>query len=192
MQYFQQFPQTTYTLTESGGGQTARLPRVVPNMTIKLQMNIFDDTNLPYSEYRVRDEDRPDTVAAILYGSSRYAWVILLANNMRDWYDWPLTEVEFANYMNRKYEDPIGARNGLVRSADINTLNPQYIWVLSDGRELEVDADTYATLPTNEQKTVSVYEQEYTLNDDRRTIRVPTLDAIPMVVSQFADAVSRP
>lgn len=182
MQFFQQFPNIEYTLTENGGSQTMRLPRVVPNMTVKLKMNIFDDVNLPYSEYRINDEDRPDTVAAVLYGSARYAWVILLANNMRDWYDWPLTDIEFSDYMNRKYESSYGARDGVeVSSSTVS----RYIWNTTTGQSLDVDVTAFSALPPEQQETETVYDHEYAENDARRMIRVPLLDAMESIINQL-------
>ncbi len=189
MLYFQEFPHIDYRLTEGGDSVApVRLSRNVPNMTVKLAMNIFDDENLPYVTYRIKDRDRPDTVAAQMYGASRYAWVILLANNMRDWYDWPLDDREFVTYMARKYETTTGALDGLDES---RTLVARYEWVRTDGQVLEVDETAYSALPESDRRIVTVYDDEYAINDARRLIRVPTFEALPSVLRQFQQAVAR-
>lgn len=189
MLFFQYFPRVSYRSVEQSDGESQVLSRVVPNMTVKLALNIFADENLPYLTYRIKDRDRPDTVSVQLYGASRYAWVILLANNMRDLYDWPLDDREFTAYMNRKYETTPGALDGVVRSKQ---LVHRLVWVRSDEQELDVDATYYDTLPATDRRTDTIYDHEYADNDARRYIRVPTFEALTTVVRQFDAAVSVP
>lgn len=167
------------------GVDSSVIVRTIPNMTIKLVLDMLDSPNLPYSLYRISDGDRPDIVATKLYGASRYAWVIMLANKMRDDYDWPLSDSEFYEYMNRKYETTEGANNGYQASK--NTIS-KYIWITSDMQQLEVDQTFYNTLTVNERKTLSVYDIEYADNDKRREIRVPALDALSLLVSDLNKA----
>lgn len=131
MRYFQKFPTFPYSLTEYVQGASAqKIVRVVPNMTVKLKMDIFAAPNIEYFTYRIEDKDRVDTIAAQMYGSTEYAWLILLANNMRDWYDWPLTELEFNEYIREKYESSSGMGDGLERSA---VLISAYRWNFIEG-----------------------------------------------------------
>ena len=187
MQFFQRFPRISYTMVEGRDNTTQRVSRSVPNMTVKLVMNIFENANLPYLTYRIKGRDRPDTVAPQLYGSSRYAWVILLANSMRDWYDWPLDDREFDAYRARKYESVSGARDGV--SVSRSTIR-RYIWSTSGGQLLDVDVTYYDTLSDVDRSTETVYTYEYDINDTRRLIRVPTFDALPVVIRQFDSVVS--
>lgn len=180
MDYFKRFPTVEYRLSEVGSITT--MARTVPNMTVKLQLDIFEGETLAYQTYRIKDRDRPDTIAAEMYGASRYAWVIMLANNMRDWYDWPLSDEEFRNYMNKKYESSSGIGDGdSVSRATI----AQYIWITEDGRELSVDEPAYQTLAPHVRRTVTVYDQEYAANDSRRIIRLPTMDELGMIIRQM-------
>lgn len=182
MQYFQKFPPISYSMIESGDGVTARVNRTVPNMTVSLDMTIFDSAVMTYKKYRVTDADRPDTVAAIEYGASRYAWVILLANKMKDWYDWPLTNDEFYAYMNKKYETSPGANNGNDNSKSIIA---EYWWQKDSDTAIQVDQGFYLGLPAEDRYAISVFDKEYDLNDKRREIRIPTLAELPNIVKQF-------
>lgn len=166
MKYFQNFPAVPYTLTETINGFPQELTRVVPNMTIR-----FDTTYQlgDYEWYRIEDRDRPDTLAAQWYGSTRYTWVVMLSNNLRDMYDWPMTSLEFYDYMNRKYETTEGARDGFTESQ--NTIY-QYRWTDPvTKQEIIVDETLYITKPANQRREFTIYDYETEQNDIKRDIR---------------------
>lgn len=200
MQFFQRFPTLPYQSIERGANTTHQLTRTVPNMTVSLNLTIGDEEGTAFSFYRVTDRDRPDTVSANFYGSTEYAWVILLANGMRDWYDWPLTDREFAEYMARKYETLTDARDG--REVAHQTTY-QYLWLRPDGQRLVLDREGYlaqiaagasiipgidaydVTLGRDAVCAVSIYAKEYMDNDARRLIRVPTLASLSNITRQL-------
>lgn len=188
MRYFQDFPRTEYTMSEAANGVYRKIARTVPNMTVRLTLDAQNDRNLEYETYRIVDTDRPDTIAAQMYGAARYAWVIMLANNMRDWYDWPLTDNEFLAYMNAKYETSAGANDGYDASKSIVH---QYVWTTEDGQELVVDQTAYNELDPDERSIVTKFTYEYNANDAKRFIKIPALTSLPTIIEQFNDAVSR-
>lgn len=188
MRYFQDFPKIDYSMLEATGGVYRRVTRTVPNMTARLALDIQNDRNLEYETYRIVDTDRPDTIAAQMYGAARYAWVIMLSNNMRDWYDWPLTDNEFLAYMNAKYETSAGANDGYDASKSIVH---ERIWTTTDGQELVVDETAYNELSPAERSMVTKFTHEYDANDAKRSIKIPSLASLPTIIQQFADAVSR-
>lgn len=54
--------------------------------------------------YRVKDWERPDTIAFDYYGDSRFAWLVYLANDVIDPYtDWPMCDADFNAYIADKY-----------------------------------------------------------------------------------------
>jgi hypothetical protein len=54
--------------------------------------------------YTVKDGERPDHIAYNYYGEDRYSWVIYLVNGILDpIHDWPLSTVEFEDYIKAKY-----------------------------------------------------------------------------------------
>ena len=113
MRYFQYFPTLNYRTTEIQNGLPQEIIRAVPNMLVRLQSTIDFGA---YDWYKIQDRDRPDLLGAQWYGDSQYAWVVLLTNNMRDLYDWPMTNLEFHDYMAQKYESVAGARDGVEQS----------------------------------------------------------------------------
>jgi hypothetical protein len=188
VQFFQRFPTVEYQTTEVVDGVIRPVRRTIPNMTVRFVSNIFDDENLAYFTYRVKDLDRPDTVAAQFYGAARYAWVVCLVNNIHDLYDWPMGDYEFTQYLDRKYESSEGSRDGVaVASATV----AEYRWNKSDGQVLVVDQTAYNALAVDERSTRTLYDVEYDLNDERRLLRLPTTESLPSLVRQFEAAVSR-
>lgn len=188
MRYFQKFPRIPYTTTEILDGVPRRMNRLVPNMTVTLQLSQARESLLAHEWYRIQDRDRPDTLAAQWYGSSEYAWVILLSNRMRDWYDWPLTNPEFYAYMSRKYETTEGARDGVAWSQDQVEGVYQRVWKTSDNQRLVVDATAFALLPLAEREIVTYYDMESELNDRKRDIKRLTEESFMTVTRQFDEA----
>ena len=57
-----------------------------------------------YSYYRITEGERPDVVAAKLYGDSTLYWLFWLVNeNLQDLSDWPKSQRLFEKFMDRKY-----------------------------------------------------------------------------------------
>lgn len=179
MRYFQKFPLILYTMNETVGDKSQAIIRAVPNMTLKFDMSYAQGD---YDWYRISERDRPDTLAAQWYGTSQYTWVVLLSNNMKDLYDWPLTDLEFNHYMNRKYESATGARDGVDISRELI-----YEYRCTDiltGVEFVVDENFYTTHQFNK-RSVTQYEYEYKLNDQKLDIRRLNTETFNSFVSQF-------
>ena len=57
-----------------------------------------------YSYYRITEGERPDVVAAKLYGDSTLYWTFWLVNeNLQDHSDWPKSQQLFEKFLDRKY-----------------------------------------------------------------------------------------
>ena len=57
-----------------------------------------------YSYYRITEGERPDVVAAKLYGDSTLYWTFFLVNeNLQDFGDWPKSQQYFNKFIDRKY-----------------------------------------------------------------------------------------
>lgn len=189
MQYFQYFPKIGYTTTEKVNGEVQKIQRVVPNMTIKLQLDVLNNSISSFETYRIKDGDRIDTVAAQMYGNSRYAWVIMLANNhLRDVYDWPMTDAEHYVYLNAKYESSPGANDGFVVSQNSVW---QYTQILDDGREVAVDETAYNLLEPTKRRIITVFDYEYDENDEKRLINLVSMESLQEVIKQFNKVIAQ-
>ena len=102
MKYFNQFPGIDYDLKGDGNRTivTDIFRRVKARSKIVNNVSAFD-------KYDVQEGEKPEDVAYKMYGDSDYFWVITLVNNIVNrYYDWPLDEYNFQQYMADKYDNP--------------------------------------------------------------------------------------
>ena len=60
-----------------------------------------------YDSFDVPEGDSPETVAYKVYGSTEYFWIVCLLNNVVNrFYDWPLDEYNFQQFVKDKYDNP--------------------------------------------------------------------------------------
>ena len=79
------------------------LRRVKQRSAIKSGQFIFDT-------YDVVDGEKPEDVAYKWFGDAQLHWVILMTNNVIDrYYDWPMNQVQFAEYLTDKYGTNVDA-----------------------------------------------------------------------------------
>lgn len=103
MSYFSKFPEMIYDLTKPGSNTVNII--VVKDIVrrVKLNSNVASSV-FSYDEYDIQEGERPDILAHQFYNSSKLAWIILLTNEIHDVYDdWPRTERELRNMINKKY-----------------------------------------------------------------------------------------
>ena len=157
MNYFQYQDQLDYGFTDSTGKTyTLRLTDITERAKIAERLNQF--TSVMY-DYMIKEEQRPDLVAQIVYGDVRYTWLVLLINNIMTLYDWPLTNEEFVSYIISKY--------GSLNAAHTGTKT--YYTAAGD----RVDKLTYDSLPPAQQgESLTPYEQELQDNEAKRRIKV--------------------
>ena len=100
--YFSKFPKLLYDLNNDGNY------KLVPDIfrRIKVRSKIKDNISL-YDKYDVAEGETPETVAFKVYGDTNYFWVVCLMNNIVNrYYDWPLDEHVFQEYVKDKYTQP--------------------------------------------------------------------------------------
>ena len=70
----------------------------------KVREDLFADF-MQFDKYKIVGDERPDNVAEKVYNNSDLDWVVLMANNIIDVYnEWPLTQIQFNEYVNNKYK----------------------------------------------------------------------------------------
>ena len=77
----------------------------VKNFFVRVSVNedIFQNVNL-YEKYKIIGNDRPDNVAEKIYGNPDLDWLVLLTNNIIDFYnEWPMSDTEFYDHLTQKY-----------------------------------------------------------------------------------------
>ena len=101
--YFSYFP-NTYV----GEGVNQDEPyryRLVKNIFRRVKVREdLDQYVTAFEAYSIKDTDTPSSLANILYGDSKLDWVILLVNNIIDFYEqWPKSNEDLYTYVLEKY-----------------------------------------------------------------------------------------
>jgi len=165
MPFFHKFPLTRYDVNKDNNTKVA----VDILRRVAFTENFRNDNN-SFHEYIVKDGETPEIIAHKYYGDSQYHWVVLLVNDITDRYhEWPMSFVQFEDYVNDKYSNVDGTHHYKIAQTSGDT--SKYIEVydpslLTDaGASSDSDAYDSATAVTNME-----YEQE--LQDTRRKIKL--------------------
>ena len=132
-----------------------------------------------FTEYDVRDGEKPEDVAVKWFGDPEYHWVILMTNNITDrYYQWPLTQPQFQNFIEDKY--------GI---ASIDSIH-HYEITQTSGRTTSNGPNDYSYLVecnSDEDGASPVTNREYEqrLQDKFRSIRLLDQRYLPTFVSEF-------
>ena len=176
--YFDNFPVIIYDSVGQGKYKdvTNLLRRIAMRSKVKSNTLMFDT-------YDVKEGETPEMIADKLYGDPELHWVIMLVNDITDRYhQWPMNTPQFLAFINDKYVNADGTSNvdGVHHyeiaqsSGDTDTK----IEVYNNSALYTGDTDFYASATT-----VTNYEYEETLQDEKRKIRL--LD--PRYVERFVD-----
>ena len=102
MSYFSKFPLFTYDI--KGDKVRKLLPDILRR--VKLRASIKSGGML-FDKYDVKEGEKPEDVAFKWFGDPELHWVILMTNNVTDrYYDWPMNQAQFAEYLDDKYSNP--------------------------------------------------------------------------------------
>ncbi|NBW58274.1 hypothetical protein EBR43_10950 [bacterium] len=128
-----------------------------------------------FTKYKIIGEERPEQIAQKLYGSSTYDWIVLIANNIINIRtEWPLSDSEFSDYLERKY-----TQTELLEPHHYETtavIDSKGKLIIPSGKVVDSNFSiTYydgLSVTKNPVKMISVYEYEIEQNDKKRNIYV--------------------
>jgi hypothetical protein len=149
-----------------------------------------------FTKYKVIGEDRPDQVAEEIYGSSQFDWVVLLSNNMINVRsEWPLSDSEIDDYINRKYTPqekilPHHYETTTVLDSRGKLIVPAGKFVDSNFSVSYFDDLLDAPRTVYPVKEVSNFEYEIKLNEDKRNIYVLRPRFLQTVISDMEEIMS--
>ena len=116
--------------------------------------------------YRVRDWERPDTIAFDYYGDSGYFWLVYAANGIVDpQHDWPLCDRDFDAFVRKKYGSRPAAEAIIHHYENVDPTITVYM-----------SPETRANLPAEQrvgfdvEKTAYAWEEEK--NEDKKSVRL--------------------
>lgn len=103
MSYFEHFPTMLYDFTKQGSSTPNLI--VVKDIIRRVKLRSrFANNVFAYDEYDIKEGERPDILAHQFYNSSKFAWILLVTNEIHDIHnDWPRTERELKKLIDKKY-----------------------------------------------------------------------------------------
>ena len=146
--------------------------------------NIINSYNSFYP-YVIKDGERADTIAYNYYGDSNYYWLVYLSNQLVDpYFEWPMTNLQFDSYINKKYGSMVAAMSTIdhyvytpqPNLADNESLyNTNYIMLPTTYNQLVSEYGSKTDMNDfnpSEWIAVSAYDNEFQKNEDNRTINL--------------------
>lgn len=122
-----------------------------------------------YIEYDVGEGETPEMLADRVYDDASLYWVIMMFNDIHDISsDWPLTQVALDKFVNRIYD---------------NINDTHHFESVATGAWVDSDHPDYDRI------IVTNYEYEIQVNENKRTIRVPTPEYVGTIVSQHNELI---
>ena len=102
MSYFDRFPMMVYDIKNNDNYKL--LPDILRRVK---QRNAIASGQFIFDTYDVRNGEKPEDIAYKWFGDAQLHWVILMTNNVTDrYYQWPMSDVQFANFIADKYDNP--------------------------------------------------------------------------------------
>ena len=179
MKYFGQFPHMQYNLTGKNGNTTTVTDifrRVKARSKIVNNVSAFD-------KYDVQEGEKPEDIAYKVYGDTDYFWVVTLVNNIVNrYYDWPLDEYVFQQYVQDKYTQPEAVHH--------------YEKLQSSGRQVgEGPSDYSHYCECNETEAgaeaVTNIQYERRIQDSKRQIKLLNRNYLPAFENEFSTLIRR-
>ncbi len=177
--FFDQFPTINYNLSGVNGNSkevTDIFRRVKARSKIQDNVTLFD-------RYDVTDGEKPEDVAYKAYGDADYFWIVTLVNNIVNrYYDWPLDQKSFQDYIADKYSNPDGIHHYEVTQssgAQSGDGPADYSY------KIEVNSDHAGA------QSVSNREYEQRLQDEKRQIRVLSPQYLAAFEDEFIKLIQR-
>tara|TARA_B100000519_G_scaffold65836_1_gene55887 strand:- start:728 stop:1255 length:528 start_codon:yes stop_codon:yes gene_type:complete len=163
--YFDNFPTIIYD------SEKENVFKDVKNLLRRVAIRAKVKSNtLLYDTYDVKNGETPESIAHKLYDDAELHWVIMLVNDVTDRYhDWPMSEAQFLQFVNDKYDNVDGVHHYEISQASGDT-------------SIKIDVGTSnSNYPTATAITNFEYEQEQ--QDSKRKIKL--LD--PIYIDPFVE-----
>lgn len=150
-----------------------------------------------FYKYTIQEGDTPEIVAEKYYGDAYRYWIVLYSNELMDpvW-DWPLTSIQFSNYIDSKYSAQATEAN-MTAFEYTNSTIKYYQKIVKKSNtyseetseeKFDITEEEYNTLVENTQyyelsntdnctvtttkQALSIYDYEYELNESKREIKL--------------------
>ena len=203
MAYFQELPNIAQPSLLSGSNRVEDRV-IVKNLfkRSKLRTDV-DQAITAFDYYYIEDQQRSDILAQELYGDSELDWVVLTSNNITNVRDqWPLSHNDLHTYMLEKYGSETNIL-GIHHSETVKVVDEYNRVVLNGGSEVDADFTfTFVGSVTsstgslirvqltgnsntiNPVRSITNYDYETKLNEEKRRIRILKPEYIGAFISE--------
>ena len=172
--YFSKFPRIPYQIS------TQAAFKLVPDILRRVRIReSLRSGSMLFDKYDVKENENPEDVAYKWFGSPNLHWVVLLTNNVTDrYYDWPLNQTQFAEFLTDKYgagnEDGVHHYEITKSSGNTDSAGPG-----DYSHKVEVNSDE------DDASSVSNREYEERLQDKKRQIKLLNKSFLPEFIEEF-------
>jgi hypothetical protein len=161
----------------------------------KIRDDLFQSA-VAFEKYKIIGEERPDQVAERIYGTSQYDWVVLLANNIINIRtEWPLSDFEIDDYISRKYTQE--ERTQPHHFETVSKFDSRGKLIVPSGKIVDsnfsvsyYDEQLSQSVTVFPVKSVSNFEYEIKINDDKRNIFILRSRFLQTVISDMEEIMS--
>lgn len=179
IKYFQNLPKIVYTKNGTSILYTNLLARA------SVRPSILRNP-LVYYDYDIQDSDTPEIIAFKYYNDIYRFWMVLLPNNILDpQWDWPMESIVFNDYLVKKYPN-VNTKNVLhhyekiivQKDSTTNRKTTFSLYVDEDTWDNTVEGVSIISTATGQvertttKRSVSVYDYEEYLNENKRKIKL--------------------
>jgi len=114
----------------------------IKNIFSKLRViKDFKDNDNLFIDYKISDGETPETIAHTIYDSKELFWIILISNDIHDYYyDWPLRVEELENLAIKHIDDLIADVDTTLETGE--TLEEVFVELYGDTGETSDDYQT--------------------------------------------------
>ena len=147
-----------------------------------------------FTKYPIEGDDRPDNVAQKVYENPSLDWLILLANNITHIpTEWPMSQIDFDEFLLEKYGDYNTLYNGVHHHETIEVKDRNEVIIVRAGLEVNSDfTQTYYDYYDAEMKTksnitrpVTNYEYEEKLENKKREIFILKQEYLTVILDDL-------
>lgn len=169
MAYFRQFPKVEYDVRGDGINVT------MTNITKRVRFKDYVKNNkVTFDFYDVKSGETPEYIANEFYGDPELHWVVLMANDIIDFYnDWPMSVAQFERYVTSKYSDVNGIHH--------------YEYTQESGSTsfvIELPNESATTIPAGA-IAITNYQYEESLQEKKRRIRLIQSNFVGQIKKEF-------
>lgn len=190
MQYFTNFPNVY--IGEGVGDEESFKYRLVKNIFRKTKVRPdLEKFITSFEAYSIKDGETPANLASALYGDMFLDWVILLVNDITDFYEqWPKLDDDLYKYCTNLYDDVDAIHHYETKEILFNDVVCMKKGIEVNKTWRTVTPDGVTKSETDSIYPVSNYEHEQYLNEQKRLIKLPTPTVVNLITEEFEKLVA--